>query len=328
MVPLPTGLNLILFTLVIVASAITILQTYRDPVTNSPRWIPISAGLIGFSLLVLLIVPTAAGYLSAGAWLLLAIVPSLGFYLSNHLHYRGQYMRAWQIKRWLRWLHPLQDWPWQEALFQANIDLQAGHRDRAVTVLQRALETLDVTPEREVLIFVMSHDWHGLIAWWETHPVPSQLEARPDVIRHYIRALGETGSLDAMVETFLHYRPILERVPVMLNYAYLYLFAFGGQVDALNRLLNTRLSETLNPDLQVIWIATAHAAADHLEMSKALLRPILRTTQNGLTKFTIEQRLGRDLCLATSTLSTEAQTALAASIQEWTDRNQTLTTWH
>lgn len=328
MFPLPTGPNLILLTLVMVASSVTILQTYRDSVTNSPRWIPISAALIGFALLTLIVAPAIAGYLSAGAWVLFAIVPSLGFHLSNHLHYRGRFRQAWQIKRVLRWLHPLHDWPWQEALFQANIDLHEGQRDRAVGVLQEALNRLEVTPEREVLIFVMSHDWHGLTAWWETYPARHQLEERPDVIRHYIRALGETGHLNAMIETFVHYQQRLEQVPLVLHYAHLSLFAFGGQVDAVIKLLNDCLAEKLNPDMHIIWIATAHAAAKNMEMSKALLRPLLRTTRNGVTKFTVEQRLGRDVTYAADALSADAAATLQAIAGQWIDRNQLLHLWH
>lgn len=328
MITTATGLNFILITLVIVASSITIFQTMRDQVTNSKHWIPISLGLIAIAVTVLFLTPTYAGYIAAGAWLLFAIVPSLGFRLSNHLHYRGRYARARQVKQWLRWLHPLPDWPWQEAVFQANIHMYHGERDAAAQVLQRAIETVQATPEREVMIFVLSHDWHGLAAWWESYPDQQRLEERPDVIRHYIRALGEIGRLDEMVALFLHYQSTIERVPLILDYAYLYLFAFGGNVEVTTQLLNNRLGEALNPEAHMLWIATAHGAAQNYEMSKALLHPIVRTTTNGVMRFHVEQRLSRAPLPASEQLSPSAAEQLQKIIRRWVERNQMLALWH
>jgi hypothetical protein len=327
MITLPTDLNFILLTLVIVASSVTILQTSLDSVTNSPRWIPISVCLIAFSLLLVVFTPAHAGYISASAWVLVAIVPSLGFRLSNHFHYRGQYARARQVKKWVRLLHPLKDWPWQNAVFQAHIDMYEGRRDRALAGLQDALRTMEATPEREVLIFVLSHDWYGLAAWWESHPQQQRLEERPDVIRYYLRALGEIGRLDDLVAAFLHYRPLIEPIPIILNYAYLYLFAFGGRVELTIKFLNEQLVETLNPDMHIVWVATAHSAAQNHEMSRALLRPMLRTTKDGLTKFTVEQRLGHDLAFASTTLSPESAEQLRLIVVHWIERNKMLTLW-
>lgn len=322
-----TGLNFILITLVIVASSITIFQTMRDQVTNSPRWIPISFGLIVLTIATFILIPTYAGYIAAGAWLLFAIVPSLGFRFSNHLHYRGEYARARQVKRWLRWLHPLPDWPWQEAIFQANIHMYNGERDAAAGVLQGALATVEVTPEREVLIFVISHDWHGLVAWWESYPDRQRLEQRPDVIRHYLRALGETGRLDEMISRYLQYQRMLERVPLIHNYAYLYLFAFGGKVAETTHILNDHLGETLNAEAHVLWIATAHGAAKNYEMSRALLHPIARTTTNGVTRFHVEQRLSRAPLPATEQLSPAAAEQLQDIVQQWVAHHQLISLW-
>ncbi|MEZ4682452.1 MAG: hypothetical protein R2932_50425 [Caldilineaceae bacterium] len=298
MIPLPMGLNLILLTLVIVASVITILQTARDSVTNSPRWIPISIALIAAAIGSLIFFPATAGYLSTSLWILFAVVPSIGFRISNHYYYRGRYHRSRRLKAWLRWLHPLQDWGWQNALFQVQIYLQEGAIDKAIHTLEAALQKTDGTPEREVLLFTISHDWHGLIAWWESHPEPQLLAKRPDVIRHYLRACGEVGALNKMVDTFLQYQSALDKVHIMLDFAHLYLFAFGGKIDEISLLLNARLLENLNPDAKVIWLATAHYAAGKAEIGRALLQPLLRTVQDGATRRFIEQRLSHEPLLA------------------------------
>lgn len=327
-VSLPSGLNFILLALVIVASSVTILQTTRDRVTNSSRWIPVSVALICCSLLLYVFLPTYAGYISAGLWLLFAIVPSLGFHLSNHLHYRGQYARARQVKRWMQWLHPLPDWPWQDAVFQANIHMHAGRRDEATALLQQTLATTDTTPEREVLVFAMSHDWHGLVAWWETYPEQTQLTQRPDVIRHYLRALGETNQLATLIERFTYHQPILKNVPLLYHYAYLYLFAFGGKVEQATQILREQLADILDPSTQIFWIATAHSADNNDEMCSALLRPILRTTTNGITRFNIEERLAHDLAKRDHVLAPDDLRQLNAIADQWSRRNQMLSPWY
>ncbi len=326
MAPLPSGLNFILLVLVIIASLITILQTVRDTVSNSPRWIPISLGLICIALLAALIVPTIAGYLSAALWILVAIVPSIGFRLTNYYFYQGQYQRAYRLKWWLCWLHPLADWPWQNIVFQAYIALDQGERKRAATLLQEATAA-DATPEQRAFYFAMSHNWSGLLDWWNYHPQQEELRHSPGVLRYYLLALGENGEVDRLIETFIDMRPILEKVAMVLDYAHLYLFAFGGKVDETVTLLHSRFASNLNRDIAIVWIATAHYAADHPDLGRSLLQPLQRTTDDGVVKFAIEQRLETPIAPVAAHLSLPMAKELDAIAQDWLARTQLLAHW-
>lgn len=322
------GLNLILLTIVTISCAITILQTRQDSISNSPRWVQIAIGILLLMAVLLLIIPTQAGYWSTAAWTMLVIIPSLGFRLSDYFFYRGNYGAARRLKAWLRWLHPLHDWQWQAALFTAYDHVNAGDGAKALQLLQSALDQQAPPPEQEVMLFYLSHDWHGLIAWWESYPAPAQLERRPDVIRLYLQALGETGKLNELVAEFQRYRAQLEQAPTLMNFGYLYLFAFCGRVEPTTHLLKSMLAEKLSPDLRMGWIATAHAAAGNGEMSRALLRPLRRTTKEALAKALVETRLSRELLPAQQTLNTYATVNLQEIEAEWTAREQQLSLWH
>lgn len=322
------GLNLILLTIVIVSCIIVILQTRQDAITNSPRWMHIAIALLCLTGALLIIIPTQAGYWSSAVWMILVIIPSLGFRLSDYYFYRGNYVAARHLKQWFSWLHPLHDWPWQAALYSAYAHRKAGDNQVAIAILQQALTTPDPPPAQEVLIFYMSNDWHGLVAWWESHPAPTQLGARPDVIRYYLQALGETGRLNELVHQFQASYPTLEQVPPLAQHGYLYLFAFCGRVEATIQLLTSTLAERISPDMRMFWIATAHSAAGNSEMSRALLRPLLRTTKEALVKAYVEMRLGKDLAIAAAVLEADEKANLQKIEDDWFAREHQLSLWH
>lgn len=322
------GLNLILLTIVIVSCAIIILQTRQDAITNSPRWMHIAIALLCLTGGLLLIMPTQAGYWSSAAWMILVIIPSLGFRLSDYYFYRGNYVTARHLKHWFSWLHPLHDWPWQSALYTAYAHRKAGDNQVAIAILQQALTTPDPPPAQEVLLFYMSNDWHGLVAWWESHPAPTQLGQRPDVIRYYLQALGETGRLNELVHQFQAYYATLEQVPPLAQHGYLYLFAFCGRVEATIQLLTGTLAERISPDMRMFWIATAHSAAGNGEMSRALLRPLLRTTKEALVKAAVEMRLGKEVTAANIALDPDEKANLQKIEETWFARERQLSLWH
>ena len=322
------GLNLILLTIVTVSCAITILQTRQDSISNSPRWVQIAIGLLILTVLLVLVAPTQAGYWSSAIWTMLVIIPSLGFRLSDYFFYRGNYRAARRLKGWLRWLHPLHDWHWQATLFTAYDYVNAGDAPKALHLLQSALDQQAPPPEQEVMLFYLTQDWHGMIAWWENYPAPAQLERRPDVIRLYLQALGETGKLNELVAEFQRYHTHLEQAPTLMYFGYLYLFAFCGYVEPTTQLLKSVLAEKLSPDMRMGWIATAHAAAGNGEMSRALLRPLLRTTKEAMAKALVETRLSHEQLTAQQILNSYAIVNLQKIEATWKAREQQLTLWH
>lgn len=321
------GLNLILVVIVIITSCITILQTFRDPVTNSRRWIHVSFGLLACTLLGLLFWHNVAGYVSIAAWCIFAVLPSFGFRFSDRLFYQGNFEGARRVKSYLRWLHPLEDWPWQDALYRAYELARQDKHQEANCVIEQA-QNQPPTVEQICTILYFRQDWSGLIEWWESYPDRGAIEARPDFARHYLRALGERGELNKLLQVICEHYSTFQKVPLLQEHCYLYAFTFGGQVEHANKLLHAPVLENIGPDMRTIWIATAHCAAGNHEMANALLRPILRTTKDGMVRNFAENRLHCTFCSKLETITAENKKFLQKLEREWLERQRMVSIWH
>lgn len=321
------GLNLILVVIVLITSCITILQTLRDPVTNSRRWIPISIGILICTLLSLFFFGDRAGFISSTVWLLLVVIPSLGFRFSDRLYYQGNFEHARRVKAFLRLLHPLQDWPWQNALYQAYHLASREKYAEAIDLLQQA-QNQPPTLEQACTLFYFRSDWHGLVQWWESHADRGELEKRVDLVRHYLRALGEIGELNQLLQAISVRYPIFNTVPMLQDYCYLYAFTFGGRTEQANKFLHSSVLENIGPDMRTVWLATAHCAAGNREMGCALLRPLLRTTKDGIVRALVESRLHRCLNIADKSITPENRAFLQQLERKWNEKQRMVSLWH
>lgn len=320
------GLNLILVIIVIIASSITILQTLTDPVRNSRRWIPISTGILLCTAISLLFWRSHAGYISIVAWVILAAIPSLGFRFSDRLFYQGNFSGARRVKNTLRWLHPLADWPWQEAIYRAYEQASQGKRQEAIQIIAQAQDQ-PPTANQICLLFYFRQDWAGLKQWWENEPEQAVLAQRIDLVRYYLRALGELGERNKLLLVIRDRYTTLIEAPAVLEYCLLYAFVFGGCTEQANKLLHTPVLENINADTRTIWIATAHDVAGNREMANALLRPLLRTTKDGLVRHFAEQRLHYPLRDHMEELTKENKHFLQQLERNWTARQRLSTQW-
>ena len=320
------GLNLILVVIVLIASSISILQTLTDPVRNSRRWIPVSVAILTCTATSLLLWRTYAGYISVAAWVILAVIPSLGFRFSDRLFYQGNFRRARQVKNWLRWLHPLADWAWQEAFYRAHEQAGLGNYQEAIQIMEQAQDH-PPTPSQICTLFDFRQDWSGLKQWWENELAQTALDKRLDIARYYLRALGELGERNHLLYVIrIHYTTFAE-APALFEYCFLYAFAFGGRHEQTSRLLHTPILESINPDTRTIWIATAHDVAGNREMANALFKPLLRTTQDGLVRRFAEQRLRYPLFDRMEELTNENKQFLDQLELSWTSRQRMSAQW-
>ncbi|MEZ4737182.1 MAG: hypothetical protein R3E79_59640 [Caldilineaceae bacterium] len=268
-----------------------------------------------------------AGYISTIAWFLVAGLPSLGFRFSDRLFHRGKYERARQVKRFLCWLHPLHDWPWQDALYRAYDHASHGAHHEAVILLEQA-QNQPPTVEQACAILYFRHDWLGLITWWESYPNRDAIENRIDLLRHYLRALGETGELNKLLQVIQKHYSAFSKVPTMLDYCYLYAFAFAGRIEQTSKLLHTSTLETLGTDLRTIWLATAYCSAGNHEMGQAILKSLLRTTKDGIVRAHAEQCIQRCLRGSLESISAENRQFLKQLERDWNAKQHLLSLWH
>jgi hypothetical protein len=321
------GLNLILLVIVIVASCITILQTRLDSVTNSRRWIPISVALLICTLLSFLFFQQQAGYISIVLWFAVAGLPSLGFRFSDRLYYQGNFEGARRVKSWLRWIHPLQNWPWQDALYRAYTQASGGNYNEAIHLLESA-QSHPPTLEQQCTLYYFQCDWGGLVNWWEGYPNRIEIESKLDLTRHYLRALGEIGEVNKLLQLMRDHYDVFAQLPMLHDYCYLYAFAFGGRAEQANKLLHTPVLEHIGPDMRTIWIATSHCTAGHREMGAALLKPLLRTTKDGIARKMAASRLQHCFASVGETLTVENQQFLQQIEREWNEKQRMISLWH
>lgn len=320
------GLNLILVVIVIIASSITILQTLTDPVRNSRRWLPISTGILLFTATSLLFWRSHAGYISIVAWVILAVIPSLGFRFSDRLFYQGNFAGARRVKNSLRWLHPLADWKWQEAIYYAYEQASQGKYQEASLIIEQAQDH-PPTPNQICMLFYFRQDWSGLKQWWESEPDQAIGQARLDLARYYLRALGELGKRNKLLQVISDHYTTFAEAPAIFEYCLLYAFAFCGRTEQTSKLLHTPVLESINADTRTIWIATAHDVAGNREMANALLKPLLRTTKDGLIRRFAEQRLHYPLYDRMEELTKENKQFLQQLENKWTSRQRLSAQW-
>lgn len=324
---LPTTLNFFLLALVVTASCLSILQTRRDHVTNSARWIPVSAAMIITSLLVTYLTPHYGGYISAALWLIFVILPSIGFRISYYYFHQSNFAQAYRIKWLANFLHPLADWPWQDALLRAHIAQSNHNLEQAKGILEQALQ-FDQQPEHVITYHVLMRDWPTLLQWWETHPKRESFLSHPKMIHYYLLALGEMGEIETMAKSFFASEAVLKKVAVLYDYALLYLFAFNGKVEETTKILEVRLSQHIDPEFALYWIATAHCSSQHPEVGRALLKSLLQTTTNGMIAFAAEKRLQWPQPNMERRLSPSLAQKTEHYITDWCERMQLLEHWH
>ncbi|HEX8076757.1 MAG TPA: hypothetical protein VF511_02995, partial [Chthoniobacterales bacterium] len=145
----------------------------------------------------------AAGFVGAGAWLGLLLIPAIGLKRVAELASSQRYASA---RRWaaaLRLFHPSRAVRAQVELFRGLALAQDGKFSEAISLLEplRDKET-NAGRQATVQVFRLRGEWAGL-ASWVRNEVPSPIR-RADfaLMQLYLRALVEIGARDEMVLEF------------------------------------------------------------------------------------------------------------------------------
>lgn len=315
-------LNNFLLWAVIVLACFTIFRTVRDPFTNSRGWIIVSLGILIISVFALWLLPNYAGYLATGLWVIFGIIPTAGFRHSEELFARGDYEGAHRIKSNLRWLHPYRDWPLQETQYLAFQNAVQGDLPKAKEMLAKfKVDNPTALLEKEWFFFYISRDWAGLIQWWQNPLNTKQAEKDPTIIAQYIRALGECGELNTMLQMFEKYKRTLSRIPNIYAFSFLYIFALCGLIEFTKHIMSSGILKGLDEEMQVIWLAIAQCAANNYEVGQDLVTPLLKS-KDIMVRIPAEKCAAGLVAIANTLLSSESKQILARLEQEWSIMHQ------
>lgn len=239
-------------------------------------------------------------------------IPALGMRQVTAWVDQERYQAAHRLAQVLRWLHPADGWRDYPTLLKAMALAQQGDMQQAIALLDRYRSP--ITPIGRlatVLSYRLEGRWADLLAWVHDHNFIPQLRYDLSLMTYYVRALGETGDLNQLIDTVESYSPQLERLgnSRTLNVFRLFVFAFCGQVDALQRLFQ-RSFKTCAPAFRHYWQGIAELSSGHHETGRQRLLT-LQTTADSILGGAIARHLTQPLIEPDQILSEAARKRLA-----------------
>ncbi|MDY6785172.1 MAG: rhomboid family intramembrane serine protease [Cyanobacteriota bacterium] len=195
-------------------------------------WTIVSGGILAIAFFSISVSPQLATAISASLWLTFVVLPLMGFARVNKLAYQQRYRSARRLAERLRWLHPADGWLEQPQILRALELGQLGEVKEAIALLQQfSTEPTPFGRNAAALQYVLEAQWSELRLWVEQHVPQKTLSTETNLLRHYLRSLGETGDLNALLSEGERYWSILERGSnaIAFNWTRMLIFAFCGK---------------------------------------------------------------------------------------------------
>ena len=257
--------------------------------------------------------PETAGFVGGGAWLVLLLLPGIGLRKAAELAGRQRYASARRLVRALCFVHPASDLRAQSELLRAMELAQRGDFLSSLAILG-PLGNSHTNAGRQAIAqsFRIRGDWNGLLAWLRGQLPPGTRQTDLALQPLYLRALGETGARDELILEFTKNAQSLGSAPHhvwLYDVSLLSVLAFGGRLQGLLRLLETRLRK-LSRDTSEFWIGTSELAAGATMAGRERLKKLRGATGDALMRAEAAHRLEQANEIARSPLSPAAEKLL------------------
>lgn len=300
-----------------VATVAMLIGALRNPQSPSRGWIYVSVAILLLSAGAFVLAPDIGGYIAAGLFVALAIVPSQGFRAIDRHLFQGNYAGALRIGRWLRWLHPFYNWAWNDASLLAYQHAEQGDLDGALALLAtQDPHDQSLALKSEMYARRLYGDWPALNRWLVVQLEQEEMRDWPDVVAYHIRTLGEIGDLNGMLQAFEEHQTTLGRIDGYLEQCLVFVFAFCGRPGSVQEMYVSGLMGRNEPGFHELWLGTAELAAGDREGAQRRLTPLLKSG-DGLYRTGAERRLADGVPLANAILSERSQEVLSRLQQEW-----------
>jgi len=212
------------------------------------------------------------------AWAVLVLGPSLLSLAFVRFHLAQRFGVARWIATVMRVLHPSADWRQWPEMTRALELAQLGRDEEAMEILRRyaALPTSNGLVANAQL-YRIGHRWQEFVEWRKRHLPENALARHPSLWPLLLRALGETGDLNAMLAWYEQAALRIDRLPAPTRgFCRLALFAFCGRVESVERVFEHNLREL--PDaFRRFWSATARLAAGYSAEAREELEALSRS---------------------------------------------------
>lgn len=294
-------LNYLLEWFVGVTSGAGLIRLLRSRTAGRTGWIITFVLLLTLLIAGLAFFPTSAGTISGIFWAILVVGPSLLFRVVQKNMFRQQFGRArkWAIAAMC--LHPADGLRQYPALLNAFELARLGRMEEAQQILLR-YEAIPGWIGQSAGLYLkrLRGEWESILENCSQIP-DSALGRSADRLSLYLRALGELGKLNEMVQAFAKFKKALQHLPKNLrDLTRLYVYSFAGKTDMVKTLLSGSLAQ-FPPDIRETWIGTAELAAGEVQEGRRRLEA-LRDAGDALTRVVVQQRLSRPVAVASQTL--------------------------
>lgn len=247
------------------------------PRDRSRGWAIVSGGILAATLAALYWIPEWAAGLGGGLWAMLVAIPLLGVKWVDRWCLGERYDRASRLAACLCWLHPADGWVERVALLRGMALAQAGNLAAARKWLDPD-RLLKGAIDRSAVAqwYAVNADWTGLLAWLSARVPKSVLYESPELMAHYLRALGETGQVNELVEAWEYDRSRWAKwieEAEFLERLQLYLWAFSGRVAEVKHGLKGG-ARFYPRETQKFWLATAQLAAGQRSIARTALQEL------------------------------------------------------
>jgi rhomboid protease GluP len=304
------------FELIIILSSISTILIFLQQTRRG--WRAVSGSLLCL-FTIGWFVPDCEPLLNIGVfwWFGFLLLPLQGITWVDRLVQREQFRAAERWMQAIRWLHPWDGWWHYPEMLQALALAQSGQLYAAKQMLypyragRNALERMAI-----MMLYRMDGQWQGLIDWVQSQPEHSAIRHDPNVQLSYLRALGEIGQPETLIQQFQPIEQALRQGgnPGFLQTARLYALAFAGQPETVSWLLHQNLP-TMSAELKQYWIGTAHWMAGAKRQAQQTFEQMDSPVSEGM-RGAIADRLARPAPNLQQQLSLESRRWIGR-LQSW-----------
>ena len=287
-------LNYLLLWLVSFSCIVFTIQISRFPRSQSLGWMVVSASVLAFTGIAYYFSPTQAGWIGSLVWSLFVVLPLLTFKQIDRLVAQERYAQARWIASCIRWLHPADGWFQHPALLRALEMAQQGEIERAKLLLNRyRSNSTPIGRSAMAFLYRMGANWQELLLWLQHNFSEKTLLEDASLVSFYVRALGELGDLNGLLQALEQAERKLEQAGSSrtLNLLRMFALAFGGQPQPVQYLFDTSLSQ-YSLSIRQFWLATAELAAGNEAVGRQQLEMLQHRGNAGLNR-AIAWRLSR-----------------------------------
>jgi len=269
------SLGYVLLWLVGISLISTVIRSARQ-IRRNRGWLIVSAAcLLIIAVSALVFGVDGAGYIGFGLWLLLLVLPNTGTRYLGKLCLKQEFGKAALVSRVLVLFHPADGFLELPKMFSALALLKKGQPVEAQRKMQ-GISFADLPLGKGVITYLYSleGDWKAFLEWARRTGGLAEAQHNPTVLSGYLRALGETGALNELIEAFWSSRAAIQMYgPSVRSTCELFLFAFNGLVDPVKQMLAAEL-QSYPEGTKIFWLATTELAAGRRETADVLFHSV------------------------------------------------------